>query len=138
MEQFCLTKIYKSELADVEAFSQLISAKTVLLEQQLWKLFAELMDADCLNSQQQDQFLPMKNKVQLKMVQDPKAAAKVTPFGDVEPSIAEQLKEAFADLVHSKLPKAPVEVKPEILKKPFKKGFPVKTITEQLQGVRDI
>ncbi len=64
------------------------------------------------------------------MIQDPRAVPKITQFGEVEASLAEQLKEAFADLVHQKPTKLPVEVKPEILKKHLKKGFPVKTITE--------
>jgi hypothetical protein len=54
----------------------------------LWRLFAELMDTDCLNSTNLDQFLPMKNKVQIKMVLGDKPAL----------SINDSLKEAFADL----------------------------------------
>lgn len=64
-KQFCLNKIYKCELADVDQFQQVLEAKIQPLESHLWRLFAELMDADCLNSTNLEQFLPMKNKVQI-------------------------------------------------------------------------
>jgi hypothetical protein len=65
-----------------------LEAKIAPLESHLWRLFAELMDTDCLNSTNLEQFLPMKNKVQIKMVLGDKPAL----------SINESLKEAFADL----------------------------------------
>ena len=36
----------------------------------MWKLFGELIDADCLNSSKPDQFLGMKNKLNIKLIGD--------------------------------------------------------------------
>ena len=39
--------------------------KLNVVEGQLWKLFSELMDDDCLNSDKPDQFLAIKNILNL-------------------------------------------------------------------------
>ena len=36
----------------------------------MWKLFGELIDADCLNSSKPDHFLAMKNKLNIKLIDD--------------------------------------------------------------------
>ena len=36
----------------------------------MWKLFGELIDADCLNSSKPDHFLAMKNKLNIKLVDE--------------------------------------------------------------------
>ena len=62
-----------------------ISMKMNTLESELWKLFSELMDSDCLNADKPDYFLGMKNRLKLQILND----------GDSQ--FNSQLWEAFAD-----------------------------------------
>ena len=55
-------------LSAIEEKEGAVSAQIHQYEQQMWKLFSELMDADCLNSARPDQFLQMKNKINIKFV----------------------------------------------------------------------
>ena len=49
---------------------KILSEQSVQLESEMWKLFGELIDADCLNSSKPDHFLAMKNKLNIKLIGD--------------------------------------------------------------------
>jgi len=70
----------------------------------LWRLFADLMDSDCLNADKPDMFLAMKNKLKI-MIKD---SARITTASSdskysKEIDFSEQLREAFSlDIIEQK------------------------------------
>ena len=144
--QLCLSKVYASHLQEVEEFQRQVEAKIAPLETQLWKLYAELMDYDYLNTDKQDDFLQVKNylNIQLQAAPTPPRPnslplVQVEPPASADTKLGEQLREAFADLIQSKQAK-PAPSKPSSSQDPKKKMGkpPVQTISEQLQGMRSV
>jgi len=53
-QDLCPDRIYQNILSEVEAKEKAVSEEISEIEAQMWKLFGELMDADCLNSSKPD------------------------------------------------------------------------------------
>jgi hypothetical protein len=125
---FCLNKIILSFLGDIEQSEAGMQATITQLESQLWKLFAELMDSDCLNAAKPDMFLAMKNQLQILIRDAP----------STELDLHEKLREAFADLQQPQKQKTLAIAKKQAKPAPVLGKRPVQTISEQLQGMRDV
>ena len=66
-KKLCSNCLAESVLKGFEAKEKDVKAEIHALNFKIWNLFQELMQEDCLNSARPDQFLPMKNLLNIKL-----------------------------------------------------------------------
>ena len=66
-KKICPDCIFRSIVTEAESKEQTIAEEIDKIESDMWKLFGSLVDADCLNSAKPDQFLAMKNRLNIKL-----------------------------------------------------------------------
>lgn len=94
-KRLCSNCIYQGIVDGVENKEKAISDEIGTLNEKIWNLFSQLMNEDCLNSAKPDQFLPIKNMLNVKLANEGSVTATDTAS---EQDLNKQLEEAFADI----------------------------------------
>ena len=89
--------IYQGIIEGVETKEKAINDEISNLNNKIWPLFSELMNEDCLNSAKPGQFLPIKNLLKIKLLDETNKDATENE-ASVESNLNKQLLEAFADV----------------------------------------
>ena len=95
-KRLCTNCIYQGIVDGVENKEKAISDEIGSLNEKIWNLFSQLMNEDCLNSAKPDQFLPVKNLLEVKLANETRSDTEIETVGEVE--LSKQLEEAFADI----------------------------------------
>lgn len=69
-KRLCSNCIYQNLLEGVEGKEKAINDEIGNLNNKIWNLFSELMNEDCLNSAKPGQFLPIKNILKIKLLDE--------------------------------------------------------------------
>ena len=69
-KRLCSNCIYTGLIEGIEAKENEIQQEISDLNTKIWLYFSQLMDEDCLNSARPDQFLPMKNYLKIKLLNE--------------------------------------------------------------------
>ena len=96
-KRLCSNCIYQGIIEGVETKEKAINDEISNLNNKIWTLFSELMNEDCLNSAKPGQFLPIKNLLKIKLLDETNKDATENE-ASVESNLNKQLLEAFADV----------------------------------------
>ncbi len=69
-KRLCAPCVYQGVVQAIETKEEAISKEISLLNNKIWNYFSELMNEDCLNSAKPDQFLPMKNIMNINLISE--------------------------------------------------------------------
>lgn len=69
-KRLCAPCIYQGVVQAIETKEEAISKEISQLNNKIWNYFSELMNEDCLNSAKPDQFLPMKNIMNINLISE--------------------------------------------------------------------
>lgn len=81
----------------MEDKEKVITEEISNLNNKIWNLFSELMNEDCLNSAKPGQFLPVKNLLKIKLLNEQKSD-EAGQDASMEDDLNKQLIEAFSDV----------------------------------------
>ena len=97
-KRLCAPCIHQGIIDAIENKEKAISKEIADLNNKIWNYFSQLMNEDSLNSAKPDQFLPMKNIMNIKLVNE--SSDLQNPMDDTssEQDLNKQLNESFLEI----------------------------------------
>jgi len=97
-KRLCASCINQGIIEGIESKEEAISKEISNLNNKIWNYFSQLMNEDCLNSAKPDQFLPMKNILNIKLLSEAAEMPQSQDDTSSEQDLNKQLTEAFLEI----------------------------------------